>query len=174
MSNVEPATVLNRRPFPWGDSIENGLIIYFISSLIVFLGVFFGTDLLSSGRRGGSPRSIPLCNDSVLDGMDQWDGQFYLKIAQRGYDYDPTHGSTVAFFPGYPALVGAVYRTGIPIELSGLVVAHLFLALALVLFWAYASTNDFAVLLPRRVKNRSSVLAFFRPRATIEICRHAR
>jgi hypothetical protein len=71
---------------------------------------------------------------SWLAGWAQWDSGWYQVIASEGYSYVADQQSTVAFFPAYPLVVGAMdvvvgdtYVAGIVVTLlAGLAVAALF------------------------------------------------
>lgn len=71
-----------------------------------------------------------------LAGWAQWDSGWYHRIASDGYSYVVGQQSTVAFFPTYPLVVGALgvfvddaYLAGIAVTLAaGVVVAALFAA----------------------------------------------
>jgi hypothetical protein len=69
-----------------------------------------------------------------LAGWAQWDSGWYHRIASDGYSYVAGQQSTVAFFPAYPLVVGALgmlvddaYLAGIAVTLAaGVAVAALF------------------------------------------------
>jgi hypothetical protein len=71
-----------------------------------------------------------------LAGWAQWDSGWYHRIASDGYSYVVGQQSTVAFFPAYPLVVGALgvlvddaYLAGIAVTLAaGVAVAALFAA----------------------------------------------
>ncbi len=73
-----------------------------------------------------------------LAGWAQWDSGWYHRIAADGYSYVAGQQSTVAFFPAYPVVVGALgvlvddpYLAGIAVTLAaGVAVAALFAAWA--------------------------------------------
>jgi hypothetical protein len=114
------------RPFP------SGLIFYYLTTLIPLLGVAFGYDFLK-------PSVDPLSRRGDLgDAFARWDGQWYKKIAEEGYQYDPAAPSSVAFFPAFPVL-GYLLRsaTGLRTEVALLLVSHLSLAAAFVVLAAY-------------------------------------
>ena len=56
----------------------------------------------------GTTATLPYRGTSVLGGWCRFDCTWYVDIAQRGYSYTPGKQSSVAFFPGYPAVVRAV------------------------------------------------------------------
>lgn len=117
---------------------ETGLIAYYLTGLVVLLGVFVGLDLLEGPGRRFPPQKAPLSDDPFLVATTRWDGKHYLEIALDGYAYDPERPSNVAFFPLYPSLVATAYRTtGMPVEWAGLLVAHVMLLAAFVLLAAY-------------------------------------
>jgi hypothetical protein len=114
------------------DDIRTGLLHYFITSLIVLLGVGFGREFLD-----GPMHSNPLSGD-FLDCLARFDGQHYRRSCVEGYSYDPNQRSPVAFFPAYPLLARWLMQI-LPCrtEAALLLVAHVFLAGAFVLLSAY-------------------------------------
>lgn len=56
-----------------------------------------------------------------------WDGAWYQKIAQFGYDYD--HGvdrrATIVFFPAFPLLCWALMKLGLPYAIAGTIISNL-------------------------------------------------
>lgn len=79
-------------------SAHGTIVLMFIgSSVIVWLGVAFGNDVI---RMSGKGTSAP----GVIHSMSNWDGNHYSKIVDEGYQYDRSRASNVAFFPGFPLL----------------------------------------------------------------------
>jgi Gpi18-like mannosyltransferase len=114
------------------DDLVLGLSYYYLTSLIVVLGVVFGYDFVQPV--GKQPTEEP----DFLRGFVNWDAKYYKAIVEQGYSYDPDQPSIVAFFPAYPLLAGGiVYLTGCRTELALLLVAHGFLAAGFVLLVAY-------------------------------------
>jgi hypothetical protein len=99
--------------------------------LIVVFGVLFGYGFV---RASG----IQLTDErDLLRGFVHWDAQFYKSIVERGFSYDANQ-DLLAFFPAYPLLArGIVHLTGCRTELALVMVAHVFLAAAFVLFVRY-------------------------------------
>jgi len=64
-----------------------------------------------------------------------WDGGWYLSIAQRGYWFDPSGPSSVAFFPLFPLLVGGVAALTRNYVVAGLLVANLAALGAVLVLW---------------------------------------
>ncbi len=109
-------------PVPrWGGVFLKGLVFYCLTSLIVVLAAAFAVDFVPlCTRHSGSARRVDL-----LSGLAAWDGEWYVRIASRGYSYDPDRMSSVAFFPLYPSLGGALVHTaGMRPEIALLVVSH--------------------------------------------------
>jgi hypothetical protein len=109
-----------------------GFLHYYLTSMIVVLAAVFGHDLLPQSRD-------PLAKqDDALHVFANWDGKWYLSIVQRGYAYDATKPSNVAFFPAYPLLAWGVARaTGVGPVVSLLIISHASLIAAFVLTLAY-------------------------------------
>lgn len=63
------------------------------------------------------------------------DGQWYRGIASDGYTYDRAYHSSVVFFPAYPLVARALaVLTGLPLEVSLLIVSNLSLLGAFLIF----------------------------------------
>jgi len=115
-----------------------GVIAYGASAAIVLIGVAFGLKFLAPWNPNHSPRRVPGTGMPFWDVFNQWDGQWYVRIAREGYSYDPNRMSAVAFFPLYPILgcdVSAV--TGLDESFTLLLVAHVFLIGVCVLLGLY-------------------------------------
>src|SRR5579875_2169893 len=100
-----PATVATRRLFDLWP------VTTYVASRALLLGVAAATATLS--RR------------PLLDELNGFDGQWYLKLTQEGY---PTHVShaqtTLGFFPGYPlAIRGVSWLFHLPFDASALALA---------------------------------------------------
>jgi len=115
------------------------LMVYWLSSSIVFLGLGMGSALIRpSPVRGHTFQhtDAPYAN---------WDGQWYAEIVARGYVLDCNAHSSVAFFPGYPVLARCVARlTGLRNEESLLVTSNALLAATFVLLAEYLRVRDAA------------------------------
>jgi hypothetical protein len=89
----------------------------------------FEDELNPARGRWDSPRLHEL--GTAVDVWARWDSEWYLRIAESGYDWP---SSTPAFFPLYPLLVGGLGRVlGDRFLLAGLVVSLLACAAAFVL-----------------------------------------
>jgi hypothetical protein len=122
-------------------------VVHVVTGAIVVLGLAAGTErLLPEGPFRLGPQRVPLFGNDYVDALTGWDGQWYVKIATEGYQYDPRHQSSVAFFPAYPVLVAMVHEaTSLPVHIAGLVVSHGFLIGALVLMGVYAAGRGTAL-----------------------------
>jgi hypothetical protein len=71
----------------------------------------------------------------LLEGWVRFDGGWYHSIITNGYFYKPGGQSSIAFFPGYPMLVGAVSKVTGDVYLAGVVTTFLCgLAMAVVFY----------------------------------------
>ena len=95
---------------------------------------------------GGDPRG-------PLDWLMHWDAQWFLTVANTGYEYDPTRMSNVNFLPMYPLFIRAVRFVFRDIDLSAYIASHLCCLVAAGLLWRLARdvtgrnrTADYSVL----------------------------
>ncbi|MCR4412319.1 MAG: hypothetical protein NUV77_07820 [Thermoguttaceae bacterium] len=120
--------------------MRQGLAAYGITTAIVVIGVYWGLGCFRPAAHSRSPEHFPPTGNRFHDALVQWDGQWYMEIAARGYRYDPERPSSVAFFPLYPLLGRAMATaTGLSVGWALLAVSHLALMGAFVLFAAYAN-----------------------------------
>ncbi len=118
----------NEAPLPkpsageWLDDVLAGLSAYYLTSLPVLLGLWFGVSFLS---RDGSTDPIAACV--------HFDAIHYIDIIRHGHTYNPNQRSTVAQFPAYPLIARWVCQaTGLAPEEGALLTSNFFLAGAFV------------------------------------------
>lgn len=111
------------------------LVCYFLAAECVVVGLNFGAGM--GGRRRSPPR-VASSPNPVWNCLTQWDGQWYLRILDEGYRFDPGEMSSVAFFPLFPLLGRAVrWMTGWSSHASLWITAHASLLASLALFCRY-------------------------------------
>jgi len=103
------------------DRCTLGFTFYYMTSLIVIVAAVFAMDFVPLCRaHSGSQTRVDLVSSFAT-----WDGEWYVRIASAGYSYDLERMSSVAFFPLYPWLAGAlVHTTGMRPEWALLLVSH--------------------------------------------------
>ncbi|NJP09175.1 MAG: hypothetical protein HC866_06530 [Leptolyngbyaceae cyanobacterium RU_5_1] len=70
----------------------------------------------------------------------RWDSQFYLQIAETGYEYaDDGKAYNIAFFPALPLLIRAGMLLGLPPEAAGLLANNLAFLAALILLYHWVN-----------------------------------
>lgn len=122
---------MNRQvePLVTREDLVVGFLYYALTSVVVVLGVYFGYEFLEP--RGNA-------DPEFLSRFALWDGVHYKAIADKGYAYDPTKRSEVAFFPVYPMLSrGVSVAANLSTEVALLVISHSFLLASFVVFRAY-------------------------------------
>jgi hypothetical protein len=115
------------------------LLVYWCSTVIVMASVVFGADYLARKRYERF--------DDLVSHFTHWDGRHYTAIAEKGYDYNPSSPSNIAFFPAYPMLGRLASMTGLGSQAALLIVAHLFLVGSFALLASYAKEHASMVLL---------------------------
>lgn len=110
------------------------LLIYLLSRLAVAAATATVATLQLSGPRCGDAVSRPIEGLSALARC--WDTAWYLRVTDEGYPHAlpaDSSASTLAFFPGYPAVVAAVHALGLPLTAAALLVSLVAGAVATVL-----------------------------------------
>ena len=116
------------------EAIAISLPAWYLSSLLVVMAAAFAFDhiKLETLHPGSSTRT------DLMSSFAAWDGEWYVKIANHGYDWHNERMSSVAFFPAYPLLGNLIKRlTNCRTELALLVVAHAALVGCFVLLVIY-------------------------------------
>lgn len=113
------------------------LACYLLSRVLVLAATGVTDTLRLSGPRCGDEVARPIEGFAALARC--WDTRWYLRAALEGYPASlPATGngqSTFAFFPGYPGVVAAVHRLGIPALGAAIGVALIAGAVATLLVW---------------------------------------
>lgn len=69
---------------------------------------------------------------------DQWDARHYLYLATHGYSATGDSRNLIAFFPLYPALIGALATTGLPARVAALLLSNVAGVIAAILLYEVA------------------------------------
>ncbi len=105
-----------------GAVLPTSIMFWYLTTILVLIGVSFGFEQVTLERMHGSSAT----RVDWLSSFAAWDGEWYVGIVDHSYTYDPEQMSSVAFFPAYPALAGAVkWATGCRAEIALLVISHL-------------------------------------------------
>jgi hypothetical protein len=72
---------------------------------------------------------------------DQWDARHYLYLATHGYSAGGDAKNLIAFFPLYPALIGAVASLGLPARLAALLISNVTGVIAAILLYEVARVD---------------------------------
>jgi len=146
--HVPPDKSREKGGFPWGAVLGIFLATrlgFFLVGVITLHSIAPPSDL---GRNFICP---DVHSNIYLDMFSRWDAEWYLLIAERGYDcaevyeQNPLYeaGDTYGFFPLYPLTIrGATLLTGDPV-LAGVILSHLFFLGALLLLAALVM-HDFS------------------------------
>jgi len=117
-----------------GEKTGYGTALFYlcISNMVVASGMILGVGLMKFHGVNGHTY------DYHGEVFAHWDGQWYKLIADKGYSYDASTHSSVAFFPAYPLLGRALSRaTRLSPEVSLAVISNLSLLFSFILFAKY-------------------------------------
>lgn len=94
------------------------VVVVAFAAVAVVLGTVVGI-ASQTVQRSGPPFEGP----AWLDGWFQFDAGWYYSIVTTGYAYEPGQQSSIAFFPAFPGLVGAVSWLFGDVQVVGTVLA---------------------------------------------------
>jgi hypothetical protein len=94
---LDGVRVARRRPFA---GLRYPIVVALVSRLFTF--VLVGVVGLATAEPGAGRMQ------AMLAPFGMWDGVWYRRLAEFGYDPTLAHGNGAAFFPLYPSLIGAV------------------------------------------------------------------
>ena len=129
--NPPSSPILDRRQrYRW---IWAPLLIFAITRLGIFLVAYVSAPLIADSQV--PPYHIKPDN-LLLDVFgSRWDTGFYLSIADEGYKYEDVQFPSVAFFPLFPLFIRLLTVFLSDSLISGVLIANLALALAVILFY---------------------------------------
>ena len=121
-----PSPAVPRRPAerfaPWLSLL---LLALLVKVLLASLTLF---------EFGASPDPLTVLGQA----WDQWDAQHYLYLATHGYAATGDARNLIAFFPLYPALIGALAAAGLPARTAALLISNVAGVVAAILLYEIA------------------------------------
>jgi hypothetical protein len=93
--------------------IVEALKIYALSRVLVAACAVFASKVVNQVPADGPWPALERGMPAPLAALGRWDGAWYLHVASVGYDpigYGRSDHASIAFFPGFPALVGLQSR----------------------------------------------------------------
>jgi Mannosyltransferase (PIG-V) len=110
---------------PWLDLL---LLAVLVKALLVALTLL---------EYGASPDPLTALGRE----WNQWDAAHYLYLATHGYRATGDARNLIAFFPLYPALIGAVATIGLPARIAALLISNLAGVAAAIILYELARTD---------------------------------
>lgn len=120
----------------WSQGLRDSLIAFGVTRLLLLM--LFTVSWAVVPAKNAT--EIPLSRPDFSAILSQGDGEWYLDIAQHGYDPGPftsDQQKNWAFFPLYPLLIRSLVTLGVPSdpEAAGILLSHAFALVAMVLVW---------------------------------------
>jgi hypothetical protein len=91
---------------PWAAAVFDALVAVLTVHIVPKVTAFLSNLIVPSARP--RPYSLPFASAKFAETFAAWDSGWYFDIAQRGYYWNPTGQSSLAFFPLYPMLMRAL------------------------------------------------------------------
>jgi hypothetical protein len=98
----ERAAALDRRT-PWAAASFDALVAVLTVHLVTKGTAFLANVIVPPARP--RPFPMPFASAKLAETFAAWDSGWYFDIAQRGYYWNPSGQSSLAFFPLYPLLM---------------------------------------------------------------------
>ncbi|MFO0916651.1 MAG: mannosyltransferase family protein [Pirellulales bacterium] len=112
--------------------LREPVVAYLFTSFLVVVAVGLGPELLPESDHIFA-RQTPF-----IERFANWDGEWYSRIVDNGYGYEPGRNSSIAFFPLYPFLGWVVREVlGVTTTSALLIVSNSCLLASLILFARY-------------------------------------
>jgi hypothetical protein len=91
---------------PWAMAVLDALVAV-LTVQVILKGTAFLSNVLFPAARP-RPFALPFESAKFAETFAAWDSGWYFDIAQRGYYWNPSGQSSLAFFPLYPMLMRAL------------------------------------------------------------------
>ena len=91
---------------PWAAALFDALVAVLTVHIVPKATAFLSSLLVPPARP--RPYSLPFESARFAETFAAWDSGWYFDIAQRGYYWNPTGQSSLAFFPLYPMLMRVI------------------------------------------------------------------
>jgi hypothetical protein len=118
------------------EAVRQAGAVWLLSRALFIVLTYFGVILFRNGLHHQFQQLHPSFLHQLLPAWHQWDADWYINIARRGYAWHKGITSPAAFFPLFPLLVrGAVEITHRSYDLCALVVSNLAFFGALLYLW---------------------------------------
>ena len=99
---------------------SRAVVCSFLASRLLIIAIIVLSQMVFAPGRFGQPTG-------VLPVLTNWDGAWYLGIAERGYEFQPGVESNTGFFPLYPMLVRGIAPVFRNTGFAAVVLSNLFL-----------------------------------------------
>lgn len=144
---VQPKAAMKSRSSYLGAF--GALSVYCGSAMLVGAAMLAGRAGLSPADGQGWVCESASWEEALLNAAVQWDGVSYAGIACNGYTQGSAELPNTVFFPLYPLLAAAFHQaTSADVRQSLILISHISLATAFVLFWTYLRRGSRAAQFP--------------------------
>lgn len=117
------------------DAVSLPVLSFASVAAVLYATVALSIHLLPRHEEYPVKEPLSFRGAGLLEGWVRFDGGWYNSIITNGYFYKPGGQSSIAFFPGYPLVVGAVSKVTGDVYLAGVVTTFLCgLAMAIVFY----------------------------------------
>ncbi|HEV8310974.1 MAG TPA: mannosyltransferase family protein [Methylomirabilota bacterium] len=134
-----PSTLATARAWVTATADRLGLcrsLGYFaLTRLSLFIVAACAIRIVPAGIQ--SPTEVYLGQSLSIATWVRWDSWWYLNVVERGYWFDPTGKSNVAFFPLFPLTIKALTAVTGNQVVAGLLIANLAAVGGVIAFWVW-------------------------------------
>lgn len=117
--------------------IVEPLLAYYATSVIVVIGVGFGTALVRPYEDHPYARAKDFWSNFAI-----WDSEWYRRIADEGYSYNVERMSNTAFYPAYPLAASLLaHAADVRTDLALVIISHICLLGAFIVIRSYVCSR---------------------------------